>query len=272
MSANYITQAKWNKNLIDVQLTNTQGIAGSYKGLAQFGVLIVTGAPDTTANVYLPSCIIQNSFDKTVYIMNGTSASPSWTLLPTAEAFTIPNASTDSVTTTGTSFALTMSALTTGIAQKITAALVTTGAIFEAIATAATLTTGRYFKANDGALDVWGIGANGHIHSNQTTAPTIAVGTANGITAAAVTAGSTDTAGTITTTGTNNNAGDSLLVVTFNKTYTIAPKAIHVFGTNVSGAKSQVFTSTITATAFTVDIPASASAGATPSFSYIVIA
>ena len=79
MSANYKTQAPWNKNLIDVQFTNTQGIAGAYKGLAQFGVLIVTGAPDTTANVYLPGAIIQNSFDKTAYTMTGTTASPAWT-------------------------------------------------------------------------------------------------------------------------------------------------------------------------------------------------
>lgn len=174
--------------------------------------------------------------------------------------------------TAGTQRLLTASALTSGIADSVAVPALTTGIARKTTAAAATLTTGRYESYNDGALEVFGVGANGHLHSNQTTAPTISVGTANGITAAAVTAGSSDTAGNITTTGTNNNAGDTLLVVTFNKTYTVAPKAIHVFGTNVSGAKSQVFASVITASAFTVDIPASATAGATPAFSYIVIA
>ena len=34
------------------------------------------------------------------------------------------------------------------------------------------MTTGFYFAANDGALNCFTVGANGHITSNQTTAPT----------------------------------------------------------------------------------------------------
>ncbi|MFK5283577.1 hypothetical protein ACI3PL_28785, partial [Lacticaseibacillus paracasei] len=72
--------------------------------------------------------------------------------------------------------------LTTGLGVQITAA-------------AATLTTGRYISFNDGALEVLGIGANGHIHTTQTTAPTVGTN-ATGLSAVAVTAGSTDVAGT----------------------------------------------------------------------------
>lgn len=190
----------------------------------------------------------------------------------TPGGFSLPTTETDSTTTTTTSLAVVTSALTTGIAESITASAMTTGKGLVITATAATLTTGRYLSANDGALEVFGVGANGHLYSQQTTAPTIVVNTQNGITAAAVTAGSTDTAGNITTTGTNNNGGDTLLVVTFNKTYTTTPKAVIIVGTNASGAKSQVYASVVAATAFTVDIPASASAGANPTFSYFVIA
>lgn len=268
MQVQYKAVVDWDNSLVDVGFVSSNG--GTYTvGLASCAIKITAGAPNANTGRFILGSKIINAADGSEYRQTSSGV---WSPITPAGTLVLPDSITDSTTTTTTSFALIISALTTGIAQKITAAALTTGAIFEAIATAATLTTGRYFKANDGSVDVWGIGANGHIHSNQATPPTVAVGTANGITAASIGAGSSDTAGTITTTGTNNNSGDSLLVVTFNKTYTTAPKSVHVFGTNTSGAKSQVFASVITASAFTVDIPASASAGATPSFSYIVIA
>lgn len=178
-----------------------------------------------------------------------TAAAGNALLLVTANSATTPQGGLVQVSGTG---------LTTGVGLKVTAA-------------AATLTTGFYFAANDGALNTFTIGANGHLTSNQTTAPTIAVTTQNGITAAAITAGSTDTCGTITTTGTNNNGGNTVLTITFNKTYTVAPKAVIVTEVNNSAGIASIFVTT-TATTFVLNIVASASSGATPSWTYTVIA
>jgi|GEM_PF-3303676 len=141
-----------------------------------------------------------------------------------------------------------------------------------------TMTTGRYLSAYDGATEVFGIGANGHIHSTVSAdPPTIAVTTQNGITAAAITSGGTDTAGIITTTGTNNNGGVSVLQVTFGKTYTTAPKTVLLFPRNSAASKAAttsylgVFVSATSATTFDITIPADAAAAATPSWNYFVI-
>lgn len=168
--------------------------------------------------------------------------------------------------TTGTLESISGSGLTSGVGHKVTAAQ-------------ATLTTGRYYSANDGATEVFGVGANGHIHSTVSAAPpTIAVSVQNGITAAAITAGGSDTCGIITTTGTNNAGGATVLQVTFGKTYTAAPKGVILMPANASAAKSAatsqagVFVSAVAATTFDITIPSDASAGATPSWRYVVIA
>jgi hypothetical protein len=269
----YRTNVSWDATLIDLGFLDTSALAGAFKGLVISAVKITTGAPTATPGYFAPAAMIYNVFDGTWYQMTGTTASPAWTINGTSVGFSIPVSATDASTTTGVSMTLVMSALTTGIAQRITAAATTTGKIFQAVAAAATMTTGRYFSANDGALDVWGIGANGHMHTLQTTAPTIAVTTQNGITAAAVTAGASDTAGIFTTTGTNDNGGATVITVTFNKTYTAAPKSVHLQARNASAAgPNPAYVSAITATTFEVTIPASASAGATPSWSWQVIA
>ncbi len=176
---------------------------------------------------------------------------------------------------TGTGFVeITQSGATTGTIYSITGAGLTTGKAIVATATAATLTTGRYFSANDGALEVFGVGANGHIVSNQTTAPTIVVTNQASITAAAIVAGSTDTVGSITTTGTST--GGTILTITFNKTYTTAPKSVVLTPANAAAAYSGVslttgaYISSITATTFVITIPNAT--GATPSWYYQVIA
>lgn len=162
---------------------------------------------------------------------------------------------------------------TTGRIVNVNAAVLTTGSAVCIVATAAVLTTGFYLRLNDGAVNVLTIGANGHITTNQTTAPTIAVTTQNGITAAAVTVGSSDVNGSVTTTGTNNNGGATVLTVTFHKTYTVAPKSVMLTAANASAAgPNAAYVSSITATTFVITIPASASAGATPSWYYQVIA
>ncbi len=280
MQIQYKQKVIWDADMIDVGfLGSEQSVPLALRGLAISGVKITTGAPAATVGQWAPSAKVCNAVDGTEYIMTGSTASPVWALVPTStSAFSLPSSETDSTTTTGTSLAWIMSALTAGIAQVVTATATTTGKLYRAVAAAATLTTGRYYEANDGATNVWGIGANGHTHYTQTTAPAIAVSTANGISAAAITAGGTDVTGIITTTGTNNNGGATVLQVTFNKTYTTAPKAVLLFPRNASAAKSAAtslagaYVSAIAATTFDITIPADASAGATPSWNYLVIA
>lgn len=155
---------------------------------------------------------------------------------------------------------------------RVSATGLTTGSALQVKATAATLTTGFYAAFNDGALNVLTVGANGHITSNQTTAPTIAVGTQDGITAAAITAGSTDTAGIITTTGTST--GGTVMTITFNKTYTVAPKVVILSAANAAGGgiNSDPIVTSITATTFVITIPTSGVYAATPSWYYLVVA
>lgn len=233
-------------------------------------------APSTDVNTYHHGCIalVVDATGNGLYQNTGTYASPAWNLIETAGTggLTLPATATDATTTTGTSLAITANSITSGVGESLTATAVTSGIIYEAVAAAATLTTGFYFAANDGALNVFTVGANGHITSNQTTAPTIAVGTQDGITAAAITAGSTDTAGTITTTGTST--GGTVMTVTFNKTYTVAPKFVSLQPVNTSAAapNTQPFVSSITATTFVITIPASGTYAATPSYRYLVVA
>lgn len=176
-------------------------------------------------------------------------------------------------------FQSTASAAITGSVLSASATATVTGIVILATATAATMTTGRYFSANDASTEVFGIGANGHIHSKVSAAPpTIAVSQQNGITAAAITAGGTDTCGVITTTGTNNNGGTTILQVTFGKTYTTAPKAVLLFPANSAASKIAAtsllgaFISAKTATTFDITLPQDAGAVATPSWTYVVIA
>lgn len=168
--------------------------------------------------------------------------------------------------------AVTANSATSGAIDVITATGLTSGIGSKVVAAAATLTTGFYYAANDGSLNVFTVGANGHLTSNQTTAPTIAVTTQNGITAAAITAGSTDVCGAITTTGTST--GSTVITVTFNKTYTTAPKVVQLTAANAAGGgvNSDPYISSITATTFVITVPPSGVYAATPSWYYTVFA
>jgi hypothetical protein len=169
---------------------------------------------------------------------------------------------------------LTANSATTGTIAVINSTALTTGVSLQVNATAATLTTGFYFAANDATGNVLTIGGNGHITSNLggASAPTIAVGTQDGITAAAITAGSTDVCGTITTTGTST--GGTIMTVTFNQTYTTAPKVVIITPANANAAapNTMPYVSSITATTFVITIPGSGTYAATPSYKYLVIA
>lgn len=176
---------------------------------------------------------------------------------------------------TGTTGVLSVTANsgTTGSIAVINSLGLTSGKSLTINNTAATLTTGRYISMNDAAGEVFGIGANGHIHSTVgATPPTIAVTSQVGITAAAITAGGSDTCGTITTTGTSTGA--TILDVTFNKTYTTAPKMVVLTPANAAASmpNTSYFVSAISATTFTITVAAGGTYAATPSFRYLVIA
>lgn len=174
--------------------------------------------------------------------------------------------------TTGV-FNITASSATTGVVQNIIASGITSGIALRVGATAATLTTGRYVSFNDNATEVFGVGANGHLHSTVSAVPpTIAVTTQNGITAAAITAGGSDTCGIITTTGTSTDS--TVLDVTFGKTYTTAPKGVILVPANGAAAMPNTgyFVSAVSATGFTITVATGGTYAATPSFRYVVIA
>lgn len=166
----------------------------------------------------------------------------------------------------------TANSATTGSVVVISGTGLTSGKGLVINATAATLTTGRYISCNNASIEVFGIGAEGHIVSNQSTAPTIVVTTQAGITAAAVTAGSTDTCGNITTTGTSTGA--TQLTITFNKTYTTAPKTVCLTPSNAAAAMPNTgyLVDAITATTFRITVAAGGTYAATPSWYYQVIA
>lgn len=164
------------------------------------------------------------------------------------------------------------SATTASGLLRITGTGLTSGLGMQITATQATLTTGRYFSANNAANEVFGIGANGHIHSTASVdVPTIAVTSQAGITAAAITAGGTDTCGVITTTGTSTGA--TILDVTFGKTYTTAPKGVIIAPANAAASmpNTSYFVSATSATGFTITVAAGGTYAATPSWRYIVI-
>lgn len=167
-------------------------------------------------------------------------------------------------------FQINANSATNGFISVLSANGLTSGQLLRLTATAATLTTGFYIAANDGALNVFTVGANGHITSNQTTAPT-ATTNATGISAIAVTAGSSDVCGTLTTTGTP--ASGTVLTITFNKTYTTAPKYVSVSPANAaSGGVNTMPIVTQTATTFVLTWPAGGVYAATPSYTYLVVA
>lgn len=188
----------------------------------------------------------------------------------------LSSTSVDTGTTHGVLLDLTSSAGTTGTQAMISATGLTTGIGLALVAAQATMTTGRYLSVNNGATEVFGIGLNGHLISTVSANPPTAASTVNqGISAAAITAGGTDTCGTITTTGTQNNTADSTFTVTFGKTYTTAPKAVILTPANAAAAlaaQSGAYISSISATAFVVGVSKSSAAAATPSWNYFVIA
>lgn len=253
---------------------------GSTSAVATNGIvsLVATGAYTSTSNVGLLTLVANSTTAGTVMsvfgngLTTGVAALFSGSGVYTGTGFF---QITQSGATTGTVALLTANAVTTGNLLSLSGTGMTTGTGVLVTATAATLTTGAYFRANDGGVNVFAVGLNGHIQSRQTTAPTIAVTVQNGITAAAVTAGSTDTCGIFTTTGTST--GSTTITVTFNKAYAVAPEVILLPANTAatvgvtSATTAQAFVSSTTTTTFVVTIPAGAVYAATPSYRWVCI-
>ncbi len=93
-----------------------------------------------------------------------------------------------------------------------------------------------------------------HIKSAQTTAPTIGtpINCGSGTPTSAVTAGSTDSAGSFDITNNGSNGTSCDTVITFNKAYGTAPKSVLVVAKNTDGSLRNVYVSSTSTTTFTV--------------------
>lgn len=76
---NYDTVVPWDVTLIDVWYTDIDNPL--VKGLVKSAVKITTGIPTATAGKFIPGALIQNAVTGILYIMNGTTASPSWNVV-----------------------------------------------------------------------------------------------------------------------------------------------------------------------------------------------
>jgi len=97
----------------------------------------------------------------------------------------------------------------------------------------------------------------GHIKSTQTTAPTIGTPSSCGTSpTSAVTANSTDSAGSVTINTGSGSPTTCNTIVTFNRGYGTAPKAVIVSGKNANTELSDVYVSATSTTTFTISAPA----------------
>ncbi|MBC7845241.1 MAG: H-type lectin domain-containing protein [Flavobacterium sp.] len=109
---------------------------------------------------------------------------------------------------------------------------------------------------------------NGHIKSEQTTAPTLTIPTPNGITGATINSTSTDSRGLVDISGTTTGSTTATVRVTFNLAYNSAPVVMLTLA-NDAAQDYKVWVSNVTTTTF--DISFKGSTTASPSFSYFVI-
>lgn len=117
---------------------------------------------------------------------------------------------------------------------------------------------------------------NSHIVTAQNNPPTIGTPANCGtLPAAAITAGSTDSAGSFTiTTGTGGTSSTCDVTFTFEKPYATSPKSIMIGGkSNVASVSRQIYVTSTTTTSFTVSFAVSAGGAnsATYSFNYWVV-
>lgn len=109
---------------------------------------------------------------------------------------------------------------------------------------------------------------NGHIKSEQTTAPTLTLTTPNGITSANFAGSSSDSKGIINITGTPTDLTKVTITVNFNVAYNSAP-AVMLTLANDAAQDYKIWASNVTTTSFDINFKSSTTTN--PSFSYFVI-
>lgn len=89
MHLNYKQVVNWDANVIDVGFYGSeQSVPSTLRGLAGAGVYIVAGAPASVVGQWAPGAIVQNAIDGTMYIMNGTTAVPTWVIFAAGNSLT----------------------------------------------------------------------------------------------------------------------------------------------------------------------------------------
>ncbi len=109
---------------------------------------------------------------------------------------------------------------------------------------------------------------DGHIRSEQSTAPSITMTIPSGLTGAILTNGSSDTKGNITTIGSTISGTNTELTITFNTSYMFAP-IVTITPANPNSSYCAYFV-TSTQSTFVLNLRSDVSLTA-PSFNYIVI-
>lgn len=109
---------------------------------------------------------------------------------------------------------------------------------------------------------------NGHIKSEQATAPTLSITNQNGISGATINSTSTDTRGLVDISGTTTGSTTATVRVTFNTAYTTAPVVMTSLA-NDAAQDYKAWISNVTTTTFDINFKGSTTVN--PSFSYFVI-
>lgn len=128
-----------------------------------------------------------------------------------------------------------------------------------------------YFAASGGTVNI-AAQFDGHVKSTQTTAPTIGTPINCGTTpTAAVTASSTDSAGSFTITAGTGSPTTCDTIFTFNNTFGAAPKSIILTPSTATGGAKDIYVSASSATTFTVKLNTSPAASEANTYYYQVI-
>ncbi len=109
---------------------------------------------------------------------------------------------------------------------------------------------------------------DGHIKSEQTTAPTLAITTANGISGATISSTSSDIRGLIDISGAPTSSTTTSLTITFNNPYNSAP-IVMVSLANDAAQDYKVWVDSVTTTTFNINFKSSSTVN--PRFAYFVI-
>ncbi len=109
---------------------------------------------------------------------------------------------------------------------------------------------------------------NGHIKSEQTTAPTLTITNGNGIDGATISSASSDIRGLIDISGTPTSSTTTSLTITFNNPYNSAP-IVMVTLENDAAQDYKVWVDTVTTTSFNINFKSSSTVN--PRFTYFVM-